>query len=505
MFRQLAIRPCRKSSSLSAGKSSSIRLHGGECTTGNQSSSLHAVTGQTDIRSTMDMKKGVRIRLCFGDPDILTPQQVDQGLSKCWILVHNYILTIGQLAAHIAAKFDLQHSCREGLSLEMDGFALPPTELASLLLNSDIVSVKKQKKVDSLTPAPSTALHSREALPENLKAITKESKGPFATVHTSSSTSQMLQYAQPLPAPQPPQAPCPPTPTQTGGMEAAGPENGVQVPHSEEEKEDASDTSMMTVPGVLDVSGSDREVLAEDGIAEKSIVSGKEDTEEKNNVLHTDEPGAEKLQNIVTRNPLPDKRKFTTIFEPGVQQYKRTRIIGPHAMKSVAALRAALIGTARPKSPLKYRLQSEAKERSEKNYPEMWARKAFDAWRSANGHSTDLSIEDLSELCDVRPLVDMLCEFMSQLTKQNGQSYPPASIQAMLRAIGRIIRARELQRTAETGIAKVPFSIYRDPRFLRVKLAVEEAVAKSAAIESAKEVMTLEVYARHGSELEAQY
>lgn len=68
------------------------------------------------------------------------------------------------------------------------------------------------------------------------------------------------------------------------------------------------------------------------------------------------------------------------------------------------------------------------------------------------------------------------------------------SIQAMLRAIGRIIRARELQRTAETGIAKVPFSIYRDPRFLRVKLAVEEAVAKSAAIESAKEVMTLEVH-----------
>lgn len=64
----------------------------------------------------------------------------------------------------------------------------------------------------------------------------------------------------------------------------------------------------------------------------------------------------------------------------------------------------------------------------------------------------------------------------------------------MLRAIGRIIRARETERTAETGIAKVPFSIYRDPRFLRVKQAVEEAVAKSAAIESAKEVMALEVH-----------
>lgn len=67
----------------------------------------------------MDMKKGVRIRLCFDDAGILTPQQIDQGLSKCWILVHNYILTIGQLAAHIVAKFDLQHSCRDGLSLEV--------------------------------------------------------------------------------------------------------------------------------------------------------------------------------------------------------------------------------------------------------------------------------------------------------------------------------------------------------------------------------------------------
>jgi len=101
------------------------------------------------------------------------------------------------------------------------------------------------------------------------------------------------------------------------------------------------------------------------------------------------------------------------------------RVTGPHAMKSVAAVRAALIGAARPKPPSRYRLHPEPRERSASNYSEMWARKSFDAWRAQNGVPTELSIEDLSEQEDVTPFVDQLCEFMSQLTKQNGQLYPP--------------------------------------------------------------------------------
>nr|XP_024365966.1 uncharacterized protein LOC112277641 isoform X1 [Physcomitrium patens]XP_024365967.1 uncharacterized protein LOC112277641 isoform X1 [Physcomitrium patens]XP_024365968.1 uncharacterized protein LOC112277641 isoform X1 [Physcomitrium patens]XP_024365969.1 uncharacterized protein LOC112277641 isoform X1 [Physcomitrium patens] len=310
-------------------------------------------------------------------------------------------------------------------------------------------------------------------------------------LHLISLTFQ-AKCAQPLSAPQLPLAPCPPTPTQSDGLEVQGPENEMQALQSEEDKEDGTESSILTVPAA-DVHARDHKILEVDDVIEKNIVTEKDDTEEKN-AKDTDEPSAEKLRSIVITGSLPDKRRLTTVFEPSVQQYKRTRIICPHDMKSVAASRAALIGAAWPKSPSKYSLQSETKEGCEKNYPEMWARKAFDAWRTANGHPTDLSIEDLSEQRDVRTLVDMLCEFISQLTKQNGQSYPPASIQAMLRAIGRIIRAREEQRTVETGIAKVPFSIYRDPRFLKVKWAVEDAVAKSAAIESAKEVIALEVH-----------
>jgi len=243
--------------------------------------------------------------------------------------------------------------------------------------------------------------------------------GPLASVQQPSpSTSKNLQFAQSLPIPQPPQAPCPPTPTQSGGVEVQGLENGMQVPQSEEEKEDGMDGTDGTDSPVLTVPG--------DGIVEKSLVTEKEDTEEENYAIDSDEPRADKLQSVATTTLLSDKRKFTTIYEPGVHQYKRTRIIGPHAMNSVAALRAALIGASRPKSPSKFRVQPETKEKNVSNYPEMWARKAFDTWRTLNGHPTDLSIEDLSEQSDAMPLVDMLCEFMSQLTKQNGQSYPPA-------------------------------------------------------------------------------
>lgn len=74
------------------------------------------------------------------------------------------------------------------------------------------------------------------------------------------------------------------------------------------------------------------------------------------------------------------------------------------------------------------------------------------------------------------------------------------SIQAMLRAIGRIIRARESKRTDETGVAKVPFNIFLDPRYQDVKVAVEEAVSKSAALECAKEVAIME----HGPVMEEE-
>lgn len=117
MFHQLGIRPYKRSSLSLPGKSSTCLRNG--ASVGDLSSSLHVSVGHVEPRPTMDMKKGVRIRLCFDEPGILTPQQVDQGLSKCWILVHNYILTIDQLAAHITAKFDLQLSCRDGLSLEV--------------------------------------------------------------------------------------------------------------------------------------------------------------------------------------------------------------------------------------------------------------------------------------------------------------------------------------------------------------------------------------------------
>lgn len=251
--------------------------------------------------------------------------------------------------------------------------------------------------------------------------------GPISVRQPSSSTPQGSQVPQAGTTPQPPQAPCPDTPTQSGGVEVRGPENGTQAPQSEEEKEEGTESSVLTVPEVIVLDDNGQDVLetdAADGTVEKSVVTEKPNPEENQSTV-TDEPDAEKTDIVLEVTPLSEKRKFATVYEPGAKQYKRMRVTGPHAMKSVAAVRAALIGAARPKPPSRYRLHPEPRERSASNYSEMWARKSFDAWRAQNGVPTELSIEDLSEQEDVTPFVDQLCEFMSQLTKQNGQLYPP--------------------------------------------------------------------------------
>lgn len=118
-YRQLAVRPYKRCLPPSHGKSSPPRYQGNKPVSKDQEPTLHVTGEEMEFRPNMDFKKGVRIRLSFDEAGMLTPLQVEQGLSKCWILVHNHILSIGHLAAHIAVKFDLQHSCRDGISLEV--------------------------------------------------------------------------------------------------------------------------------------------------------------------------------------------------------------------------------------------------------------------------------------------------------------------------------------------------------------------------------------------------
>lgn len=238
--------------------------------------------------------------------------------------------------------------------------------------------------------------------------------GPtFSMRQPSYSTPQGPQIPPALHPLQVPQAPCPQTPTQSGGVEVRAPGNETEAPRNDEE------SSVLTVPRASEVV----EVLEADGTVEKNVVTEKCNFEENHCVL-SDEPSSEKVLSLVTVEPIGEKRKLMVSNGPIIKQYKRLRVGGGGvSIKSVAAVRAALIGTGRSHS--RYRLQPELRERSASNYSEMWARKAFDAWRTQSGHSTDLSIEDLSEQSDVKPFVDLLCVFMLQLTKQNGQLYPP--------------------------------------------------------------------------------
>lgn len=78
-----------------------------------------------------------------------------------------------------------------------------------------------------------------------------------------------------------------------------------------------------------------------------------------------------------------------------------------------------------PSEKEKELLRKGGKRRSERS--EEWARKTFDAWRLFNGHPVDLSIEDMSELKDIRPFTSLLEDFMLSAVKQNGDLYEPGT------------------------------------------------------------------------------
>lgn len=60
-------------------------------------------------------------------------------------------------------------------------------------------------------------------------------------------------------------------------------------------------------------------------------------------------------------------------------------------------------------------------------HSEIWATNAFNEWRRFRGYSTEKSIGELSEEEDIRGFVEILKEFVLQITKQDGSLYPPGT------------------------------------------------------------------------------
>ena len=60
-------------------------------------------------------------------------------------------------------------------------------------------------------------------------------------------------------------------------------------------------------------------------------------------------------------------------------------------------------------------------------HSEKWAENTFDEWRRFRGYSTEKTIGELSEAEDIRDFVQLLKNFMLQVTKQDGSLYPPGS------------------------------------------------------------------------------
>ncbi|XP_010320945.2 coilin isoform X3 [Solanum lycopersicum] len=90
--------------------------------------------------------EGVRLRLSFNDPDILSDLQKSEGFVKTWLLLKpQQYRTVSDLSSYLLHTFQLHDSCPNGILLSMDGFVLPPFESTCILEDKDVVSVKKKR------------------------------------------------------------------------------------------------------------------------------------------------------------------------------------------------------------------------------------------------------------------------------------------------------------------------------------------------------------------------
>lgn len=100
---------------------------------------------ESDITATLTMMSNkVRLRLLFGDRNMLSKSKKKEGLKRCWFLLKPHLTTISDLASHILAVFRLHRNCPDGITLSMDGFVLPSFESTCILKDKDIVCVKKK-------------------------------------------------------------------------------------------------------------------------------------------------------------------------------------------------------------------------------------------------------------------------------------------------------------------------------------------------------------------------
>nr|XP_016479492.1 PREDICTED: coilin-like isoform X2 [Nicotiana tabacum] len=89
--------------------------------------------------------EGVRLRLLFKDPDILSDLQKTEGFKRIWFLLKPQLhTTINDLSSYLLRTFQLHASCPHGILLSMDGFVLPPFESTYILKDKDVVSVEKK-------------------------------------------------------------------------------------------------------------------------------------------------------------------------------------------------------------------------------------------------------------------------------------------------------------------------------------------------------------------------
>ncbi|XP_060214047.1 coilin [Lycium barbarum] len=119
--------------------------------------------------------EGVRLRLSFKDPNILSELQKSEGFKKSWLLLKpQQHTTISDLSSYLINNFHLHDSCPNGIQLSMDGFVLPPFESTCILEDKDIVSVKKVEGNNRPNMVLAVERNNGPNVVENLQIVEKQ-------------------------------------------------------------------------------------------------------------------------------------------------------------------------------------------------------------------------------------------------------------------------------------------------------------------------------------------
>ncbi|KAG0578469.1 hypothetical protein KC19_4G025600 [Ceratodon purpureus] len=434
----------------------------------------------------MAFHKGVRIRLSFEEDGMLSEEQIEQGLNKSWYLVNPQLLTIGQLSSWITVDFRLGNSCPNGVTLEMSGFALPPTQPTTLLQDAELVSVKRKRRstaeelVSVAAVAPSTFIAKTGGKENGAHFVGVEIRPLDALeLETRSNQSEIVEKG-------------------VNKSKFKAVEIGLQLLRT---KETVRRRKRMHEPDIQQRSKEPSTWKSNETDPDETEPDDDEDLERPNRKDAMQSSGDESLsrpgdqpeRRTQIKEELPTSGQIdglsTSMTEDrkgGGESGDEKEIVGnPGAYQVIVAPNLHLMG-----QPIQERHSHHQKyhssgrdqtlgPRSTRENPsegnDTWCRNRFDVWRKQQGMDINKSIEDMP----YEELGALLSKFFLMICKDNGQRYPSASLMNLYMSFNRIIGKAQQERARRLGVQEDQFKIQTHPCFQKATQSCHKAMELS--------------------------